>query len=128
MRELKDDEATYLGPFTSARLADDARIALHEAVPLRQCTQPISLRTRRAACVLHEMDRCGAPCEGRESPEEYAVHVESARRAMTLDATPVFTAVQARMERLSVEQRYEEASVDRDRLAAFVRTAAACSG
>ena len=124
VRDLKDDGATYLGPFTSARLADDARIALHEAVPLRQCTQPVTLRTRRSACVLHEMGRCGAPCEGRESPEEYAVHVENARRAMTQDATPVFTAVAARMERLSAEQRYEEASVDRDRLASFVRTAA----
>ncbi|GAA2211177.1 DEDD exonuclease domain-containing protein [Nonomuraea monospora] len=124
VREVKDDGATYLGPFTSTRQADDARIALHEAVPLRQCTQPVTLRTRRAACVLHEMGRCGAPCEGRQSPEEYAVHVESARRAMTLDASPVFSAVSARMERLSVEQRYEEASVDRDRLASFVRTAA----
>ncbi|GAA3145377.1 hypothetical protein GCM10020001_080600 [Nonomuraea salmonea] len=124
VREVKDDDATYLGPFTSTRLADDARIALHEAVPLRQCTQPVTLRTRRSACVLHEMGRCGAPCEGRESPEEYAVHVETARRAMTLDAGTVFSAVAARMERLSVEQRYEEASVDRDRLASFVRTAA----
>lgn len=124
VRELKDDGAAYLGPFGSTRAADDARIALHEAVPLRQCTQPISLRTRRAACVLHEMGRCGAPCEGKESPADYAVHAANARRAMTDDASPVLAAVTARMERLSLEQRYEEASVDRDRLAAFVRTAA----
>ncbi|WP_101783490.1 DEDD exonuclease domain-containing protein [Nonomuraea indica] len=124
VRELKDDGAAYLGPFGSTSAADDARIALHEAVPLRQCTQPISLRTRRAACVLHEMGRCGAPCEGKESPADYAVHAANARRAMTDDASPVLAAVTARMERLSLEQRYEEASVDRDRLAAFVRTAA----
>ncbi|WP_372455803.1 DEDD exonuclease domain-containing protein [Nonomuraea sediminis] len=124
VREVKDDDAAYLGPFTSNRSADDARIALHEAVPLRQCTQPITPRSRRSACVLHEMGRCGAPCEGRETVTDYSLHVENARKAMTLDASMVFTAVQARMERLSVEQRYEEASVDRDRLAAFVRTAA----
>jgi DNA polymerase-3 subunit epsilon len=124
VREVKDDGAAYLGPFSSTRQADDARIALHEAVPLRQCTQPISVRTRRSACVLHEMGRCGAPCEGKQSQADYMALAEAARRAMTLDATPVFSAVAARMERLSVEQRYEEASVDRDRLAAFVRTAA----
>ncbi|MEV4833995.1 DEDD exonuclease domain-containing protein [Nonomuraea sp. NPDC049486] len=124
VREVKDDDAAYLGPFSSTRLADDARIALHEAVPLRQCTQPISLRTLRSACVLHDMGRCGAPCEGKQSQADYLAHAEAARRAMTLDASPVFSAVSARMERLSVEQRYEEASVDRDRLAAFVRTAA----
>lgn len=124
VREVKDDDAAYLGPFSSTRLADDARTALHEAVPLRQCTQPISLRTLRSACVLHDMGRCGAPCEGKQSQADYLAHAEAARRAMTLDASPVFSAVSARMERLSVEQRYEEASVDRDRLAAFVRTAA----
>ncbi|WP_221495747.1 DEDD exonuclease domain-containing protein [Nonomuraea muscovyensis] len=124
VRELKDDGAAYLGPFGSSRAAEDARVALHEAVPLRQCTQPISLRTRRSACVLHEMGRCGAPCEGKEAPADYAVHAANARRAMTDDASLVFAAVTARMERLSVEQRYEEASVDRDRLAAFVRAAA----
>lgn len=124
VREVKDDDAAYLGPFTNNRSADDARIALHEAVPLRQCTQPITQRSHRSACVLHEMGRCGAPCAGRETVTDYSLHVENARKAMTLDASMVFTAVQARMERLSVEQRYEEASVDRDRLAAFVRTAA----
>lgn len=124
VRDLKDDGAAYLGPFTSGRAADDARIALHEALPLRQCTQRLTERTRRAACVLAEMGRCGAPCEGRESPADYAVHVENARRAMLSDVGPVFTALEARMERLSVEQRYEEASVDRDRLAAYVRAAA----
>ncbi|GGP15009.1 DEDD exonuclease domain-containing protein [Nonomuraea glycinis] len=124
VREVRDDGAAYLGPFSSARLADDARNALHEALPLRQCTQPITARTRRTACVLHEMGRCGAPCEGKQSQADYAVHVEAARRAMLLDASPVYQAVSARMERLAVEQRYEEASVDRDRLAAFVRAAA----
>ncbi|MGW4469007.1 DEDD exonuclease domain-containing protein [Nonomuraea sp. NPDC004354] len=124
VRELKDDGAAYLGPFTSAKAADDARTALHDAVPLRQCTERLTLRTRRPACVLHEMGRCGAPCEGLETPADYAVHVASARRAMATDVSLVFTALEARMERLSVEQRYEEASVDRDRLASYVRTAA----
>lgn len=43
---------------------------------------------------------------------------------MELDAEAVFSAMEARMSRLSAEQRYEEAAVDRDRLAAYVRTAA----
>ncbi|GAA3467941.1 MULTISPECIES: DEDD exonuclease domain-containing protein [Nonomuraea] len=124
VRELKDDGAAYLGPFTSAKAADDARTALHEAVPLRQCTERLTLKASRPACVLHEMGRCGAPCEGRESPADYALHVESARRAMASDVSMVYTALEARMERLSVEQRYEEASVDRDRLASYVRAAA----
>ncbi|WP_157244443.1 DEDD exonuclease domain-containing protein [Nonomuraea typhae] len=124
VREVRDDGAAYLGPFGTTRAADDARTALHEAVPLRQCTQRLSPATRVPACVLHEMGRCGAPCTGSETPADYALHTEAARRAMQHDATAVFTAVSTRMERLAVEQRYEEASIDRDRLAAFIRTAA----
>lgn len=124
VREVRDDDAAYLGPFSSARAADDARTALHEAVPLRQCTQRLTASTRVAACALHEMGRCGAPCAGHESPADYSLHTEAARRAMQHDAGAVYTAVSARMERLSVEQRYEEASVDRDRLATFIRAAA----
>ncbi|WP_093887286.1 DEDD exonuclease domain-containing protein [Streptosporangium canum] len=124
VREVKDDDAGYLGPFTSTRAAEDARTALHEAVPLRQCTEKITPRTRRSACALAGLGRCGAPCEGRQSAEEYGLHTVAARRAMELDATPVFSAVQARMERLALEQRYEEAAADRDRLVSYVRASA----
>ncbi|MCG5212241.1 DEDD exonuclease domain-containing protein [Streptosporangium sp. KLBMP 9127] len=124
VREVRADDAAYLGPFGTSRAAEDARTALHEAIPLRQCTERLSPRRTRSACALAEIGRCGAPCDGRESPAEYALHAQSARRAMEHDATPVFTAVQARMERLSVEQRYEEAAADRDRLASYIRTAA----
>ncbi|GAA3445623.1 DEDD exonuclease domain-containing protein [Planomonospora venezuelensis] len=128
VRELKDDGAGYLGPFGNVRAAEEARAALHEAVPLRQCTDKIPLRvtdrTRRSACALAGLGRCGAPCEGRQSPEEYGVHVAAARQAMELDAGPVFSAIEARMERLSQDQRYEEAAADRDRLASYVRVSA----
>ncbi|GIH59618.1 DNA polymerase III subunit epsilon [Microbispora siamensis] len=124
VREVKDDGAAYLGPFGSSRTADDARTAMHEALPLRQCTERLSARVRRPACALAEIGRCGAPCEGRESQEGYARHVRRARHAMELDGEAVFSAMEARMRRLSAEQRYEEAAVDRDRLAAYVRTAA----
>ncbi|WP_285703477.1 DEDD exonuclease domain-containing protein [Microtetraspora sp. NBRC 16547] len=124
VREIKDDHGAYLGPFPSSRMADDARAALHEALPLRQCRERLSARTRRTACTLAELGRCGAPCEGRETEDDYAQHVESARHAMERDPDVVFSAIEARMRRLSAEQRYEEAAVDRDRLAAYVRTAA----
>ncbi|GHH62818.1 DNA polymerase III subunit epsilon [Streptosporangium violaceochromogenes] len=124
VREVKGDGAGYLGPFGSARAADDARAALHEAIPLRRCTERITPRAGRPACALAGIGRCGAPCEGRQTPEEYGLHVAAARRAMELDAGPVFSAIEARMERLALDQRYEEAAADRDRLAAYIRVSA----
>jgi DNA polymerase-3 subunit epsilon len=74
--------------------------------------------------VLAELAKCGAPCTGSQSREEYAVHVASARQAITADPTAVIEALQHRMTALSEADRYEDAAVHRDRLVAFVRVAA----
>ncbi|MQA88154.1 MAG: DEDD exonuclease domain-containing protein [Streptosporangiales bacterium] len=124
VRQVRDDGATYLGPFGSVGPAEGARAALHQAFPLRQCTGRLSPRRGWTACALAEMGRCGAPCEGRESVEEYQRHVLAARAAMSADVRPVVQAMRARIDRLSAGHRYEEAAAQRDRLAAFVRAAA----
>jgi DNA polymerase III subunit epsilon len=124
VREVKFDEATYLGPFGSRRLAEAAMTAVHEAVPIRQCTDRLSPTRLRHACALAEMGRCGAPCEGGESVAAYGQHVEAVRVAFTADARRLVERLQTRIERLADHQRYEEAAVHRDRMVVFVRTAA----
>ncbi|GLZ10457.1 DNA polymerase III subunit epsilon [Actinomadura sp. NBRC 104425] len=128
VRECRDDGAAYLGPISSRRQAEEARAALHEAVPLRQCTQRLTPRIiaagRARTCVLADLGRCGAPCEGRQSADAYAGHAAAVRSAMAGDVRPVVAAAQARIDRLAAELRYEEAAAQRDRLAAFVRAAA----
>ncbi|MCW2947700.1 MAG: polymerase epsilon subunit [Actinoallomurus sp.] len=130
VREVRDDGGAYLGPFGSTRLAEEARAAVHDAVPLRQCTQRLTLRLisqgRAVTCALGEIGRCGAPCEGREPPEAYARHASFARTVLEGDVRPVVAATRARIQRLAAELRYEEAAAQRDRLAAFVRGAARC--
>ncbi len=124
VRDVRDDGATYLGPFGGRRAAEQAVAALHEAFPLRQCKTRLSPRATGTACVLSEMGRCGAPCDGRESIDEYAQHVDAARTAVTSDPGALVTAVTRRISRLSESQRFEEAAAHRDRMATFVRIAA----
>ncbi|HEY6737972.1 MAG TPA: DEDD exonuclease domain-containing protein, partial [Actinopolymorphaceae bacterium] len=53
VREVKADSACYLGPFGSRRVAEQAVAALHEAFPIRQCTERFGRVPRaRSACVL----------------------------------------------------------------------------
>jgi DNA polymerase-3 subunit epsilon len=124
VRRVVDDGATYLGPFGSARIAQAAMAAVHEAVPLRQCTQRLSVRRTSPACVLAGMGRCPAPCEGGVTPHAYAPVAEAARAAMTGDPRPVLDAARRRMAALSAQERFEEAAAHRDRAAAFLRAAA----
>jgi DNA polymerase-3 subunit epsilon len=124
VRKVLGDGATYLGPFGSARTAELAMAAVHEALPLRQCTKRLSARALSPACVLAEMQRCGAPCQGGESVEAYAVHAQAFRDAVAADPSAVVTALTRRIHALAAEQRFEDAAAQRDRLSAFVRTAA----
>jgi DNA polymerase-3 subunit epsilon len=124
VRKLADDGAVYLGPFGSARTAAAAMAAVHEAVPLRQCTKRLSPRRTSPACVLAGMGRCPAPCEGGVTPEDYAPIARAARELMTGDARPLLDATRRRMASLSAQERFEEAAGLRDRAAAFLRTSA----
>jgi DNA polymerase III subunit epsilon len=124
VRAVKADAGSYLGPFASAHSAELAVAAIHEAIPLRQCRLRLHPRRPVAACVLAEMGRCGAPCDGRESLDEYAVHADAVRTAMGSDARGLVKGLLHRIETLAGVLRYEDAAVQRDRLAAFIRAAA----
>ena len=127
VRKVLDDGALYLGPFGRAATAELAVAAVHEALPLRQCTKRLSIRTPSSACVLAEMRRCGAPCLGSlegESVEAYAVHARAYADAVAGDPARVVDALTARITALADDQRFEDAAAQRDRLTAFVRAVA----
>ncbi|WP_431906919.1 DEDD exonuclease domain-containing protein [Micromonospora carbonacea] len=122
VRSLADGDEAYLGPFGSRRAAELAAAGFHDALPLRQCTHRLSLRTVTPACALAELGRCPAPCEHRITPEEYAARaVDPFRAATATDPGSVVRALLARIGALAADQRYEEAAVVRARLAAVLR-------
>ncbi len=123
VRKVLPDQAVYLGPFGSSTTAELVMAAVHEAVPLRQCTRRLSATRPSAACVLMEMGRCGAPCltGAGESVEAYARHVEAYRHAVLADPSPLVEHLRGRLDALSAAERFEDAGLQRDRLVALVR-------
>ncbi len=124
VRRVLDDDADYLGPFSSRKTAETCLSALHETFPVRQCSDRMGAQPNRAACVLAEMGRCLAPCDGSADPTTYAAVVRELRDALLRRPDEVVDAINLRMAALAAEERFEEAGVHRDRLAAFVRAAA----
>jgi len=124
VREVIADGAQYFGPFSSRVLAESAIAAVHEVLSLRQCTKRLSATGRSADCVLAQIGRCGAPCTGGQSIEDYAVIVERAAQMIVGDSREVVAALRHRMQSLSGEERYEDAGGVRDRLLHLVRAAA----
>ncbi len=124
VREVQPDGAAYLGPFGSRRGAELAAAGIYDALPIRQCTHKLSLRTKTPACALAELGRCPAPCEHRISPDDYeAAAAAPFRTATTGDPGPVVRGLMTRIEALSAAERFEDAATIRTRLIAFLRTA-----
>ena len=118
------DDADYLGPFSSRSMAQQCLAALHETFPVRQCGGRMPQRARRTPCALAELGRCLSPCDGSVDPTTYAAVVRSLRQSLLHRPDEVVETINARMHALSVDERFEEAGAQRDRLASFVRVAA----
>jgi DNA polymerase III subunit epsilon len=124
VRRVLDDEADYLGPFSSRKTAEKCLAALHDTFPVRQCSDRLGREPSRTACVLAEMGRCLAPCDGSVDATTYAAVVRQLRDTLLRRPDEVVDAINVRMAALAADERFEEAGVHRDRLSAFVRAAA----
>jgi DNA polymerase III subunit epsilon len=118
VRTARDDGATYLGPFGSSARARLAKEALEEVLPIRRCTTAMGVRTRFAPCVLADIGRCSAPCDGRVDRERYG---ELVRQLLSSLKRPggLLAALEARMSSLADQERFEEAGLVRDRVRAL---------
>ena len=76
------------------------------------------------ACALADMGRCGAPCVGRQTVEEYAVVSAQVADLLTGDSRQVMARLRERMATLSEQERFEDARTVRDRTLSLVRGAA----
>ena len=122
VRDVRDDAATYFGPFRRRQSAEDVVLAIYDSFPIRQCTPRLSPTRLTAACALAGMGRCSAPCDGSISRDAYAEIVAGVRSALSSDVRPAVSGVQARLARLIDQQRFEEAATIRGRLDTLTHT------
>ncbi len=87
VREVKPDGARYLGPFRSKRSAEAAVAAVHEVVPLRQCTGKLSAPRRPApSAPSARWAAAGRPAPGGRRSR--STRRSSATRSACSPATP----------------------------------------
>jgi DNA polymerase-3 subunit epsilon len=122
VKAVKDDGATYFGPFRHRQSAEDVVLAIYDGFLIRQCTPRLSLTVLTKACALAGMGRCSSPCDGTISRDDYGDIVERVRKALSVDARPAVAGVQVRLSRLIEQQRFEEAATIRRRLETLTRT------
>ncbi|PXY27264.1 DEDD exonuclease domain-containing protein [Prauserella muralis] len=111
-----------LGPFTSQARAKVAADTLAGATGLRTCTQRIPATGADATpCVLAELGRCGAPCAGRQTVEQYAPAVRQIADLIVGTDNAALHAANRQVEQLATGQHFEQAARRRDELATLLR-------
>jgi excinuclease ABC subunit C len=114
VRTIKDDGAKYFGPYHSASKARSSLAFLQKAFPLRTCTDAV-LRSRTRPCLLHQMDRCVAPCvKGKVDDEAYRELVAASMELLRGRYRPVLKDLERRMLQASEELQFERAARLRD--------------
>jgi DNA polymerase-3 subunit epsilon len=114
----------HLGPLPSRTMANLVVEALQSALPLRRCSTRLGINhvapEGATPCSAAQLGVSQCPCAGAADRASYDAAVEAARQALTGEPGAVVDRLTGRMHDLAVVQRFEEAALVRDRLAALL--------
>lgn len=107
---LKGSSIKYFGPYSTG--ARDILDSIYEIVPLVQKKACVK---GKEACLFYQIKKCHAPCEGKISSQEYKGIVDEALEYI-YNKTKLISKLKERMEEYSMDFRFEDAMVLRDRI------------
>jgi excinuclease ABC subunit C len=117
-RERHKRERAYFGPYSSAKRVRGTLDLLGKIFQLRSCEGPEPGRHSGSPCLDYYIKRCGAPCVGYVSREEYRQGIDGVMAFLSGRFKQIERDLERRMHFHSGQQDYEAAALDRNRLQA----------
>src|SRR4051812_5424550 len=117
-RERHRRDRAYFGPYSSAKRVRGTLDLLGKIFQLRSCEGPEPGRHSGSPCLDYYIKRCGAPCVGYVSKEEYRQGIDGVIAFLSGRFRQIERDLQERMYFRAGEQDYEGAALDRNRLQA----------
>src|SRR4051812_4297891 len=115
-REKHKRDRAYFGPYSSAKRVRGTLDLLGKIFQLRSCEGPEPGRHSGSPCLDYYIKRCGAPCVGYVSKEEYREGIEGVMAFLSGRFKQIERDLEKRMHYASGERDYEQATVERNRL------------
>lgn len=124
-RAIERDGAEYYGPYGSATILRALLDFIHNVAPIRICKDNITDKSialgKHKQCLQYHINKCMAPCIGKQSQEEYDEQISRVRMILKGNIRPVQTWLEQEMIRASMELRFEDADIYKQRLASLYK-------
>jgi excinuclease ABC subunit C len=117
-RERHKRERAYFGPYSSAKRVRGTLDLLGKIFQLRSCEGSEPGRHSGSPCLDYYIKRCGAPCVGYVSREEYRRGIDGVMAFLSGRFKQIERDLEQRMYWHAGEQDYETAALERNRLQA----------
>ncbi len=118
-REKHRAGRVYFGPFSSAKRVRETLDLLGKLFQFRTCEGTEPGRRSGSPCLDYYIKRCGAPCVGYVSREEYRRNVDAIVDFLSGRYRQVESEEQEKMEAAAAAEEFERAAMHRDRLKAI---------
>ncbi|HPH64609.1 MAG TPA: excinuclease ABC subunit UvrC [Kofleriaceae bacterium] len=123
VRNIRDDDAQYFGPYHSATSARQTLRILNRHFQLRTCTDHV-LESRGKVCLQYQIKRCVGPCALPVDPQAYADQVDDVAMFLSGKDKELTDRLRARMLARADAEDFEAAAALRDSIGAVERTLA----
>src|SRR4051812_165032 len=117
-RERHKRERVYFGPYSSANRVRGTLALLGKIFLSRSCEGPEPGRHSGSPCLDYYIKRCGAPCVGYVSRQEYREGIDGVVSFLSGRFKQIEKDLERRMYFAAGERDYEQATVERNRLQA----------
>ena len=115
-RERHRRDRLYFGPYSNAKRVRGTLDLLGKIFTFRSCGGAEPGRRSGSPCLDYYIKRCGAPCVGYVTPEEYRESIDGVIAFLRGRYREIERDLEERMRAAAAEQEFETAALERNRL------------